>query len=347
MPPAPHPNAGVTNQDRDMPRLRWTVLENAASGEDVGAAGAAGADVAAGLSAEPKTLPPKYFYDRRGSQLFERICELDEYYPTRTEQAILAEFAAAIMRPVGAVDIVELGSGSARKTRLLIEAMRDDGHRPVFLPIDVSGEILMDSSRAMLEAMPELEIHGLIGTYEQALAALPAPVHGGRLLMFLGSTIGNLTPAECDAFLSMVRGALDSGDHFLVGFDLRKDIAVIEAAYNDAKGVTAAFNLNMLGHLNRRFDGDFDLGRFAHKAFYNGAEHQIEMHLESLDEQRVRLGALDFEVDFAPGETVRTEISRKFDLDEMAGVFGAKGLQMVESWTDAKRWFGLALFRAV
>lgn len=334
--------AGVTHRDAEMPRFRWTALAGAAESEDDGA------DVLRGLSATPKTLPPRYFYDQRGSQLFEQICDLDEYYPTRTEEAILAAHAPAIIARAGPSELLELGSGSARKTRRLIEAMRDaapDG--PLrYTPIDVSGEILKDSSRAMLEAVPGLEIHGLIGTYEQALAALPAPAHGRRLLIFLGSTIGNLSPAETDVFLAGVRGALAPGDHFLVGFDLQKDVSVIEAAYNDAKGVTADFNLNMLRHLNRRFDGNFELDRFVHEAFYNSQEDRIEMHLRSLDEQRVTLGALGLEIAFARGESVRTEISRKFDLDAVATVFRADGLEPVENWTDAKRWFGLALFEA-
>ena len=236
-----------------------------------------GADVVRGLAATPKTLPSKYFYDERGSRLFEHICDLDEYYPTRTEEAILAERAPAIVARAGPSELLELGSGSARKTRRLIEAMRgQDRDRPLrYLPIDVSAEILRDSSRAMLDAVPELEIHGLIGTYEQALAALPEP-DLPRLLIFLGSTIGNMTPAEVDGFLAGVRGALAPGDHFLLGFDLQKDIPLIEAAYNDARGVTAEFNLNMLRHLNRRFDGDFDPARFAHEAPYNRDEQRIE-----------------------------------------------------------------------
>ncbi len=333
--------AGATLQDERIPRFRWTVLDQAGGGEEDGA------DVLRGLAATPKILPPKYFYDERGSQLFERICDLDEYYPTRTEEAILAERAPAIIARAGPSELLELGSGSARKTMRLIEAMRGRAGPLRFTPIDVSAGILKDSSRAMLDAVPELEIHGLIGTYEQALAALPEREQDRRLLIFLGGTIGNLTPAEVGAFLAGVRGALLPGDHFLVGFDLQKDIALIEAAYNDAKGVTAEFNLNMLRHLNRRFDGNFELARFAHEAFYNRREHRIEMHLRSFGAQRVTLAKLGLEISLAEGETIRTEISRKFDLAEVEAAFAATGLAHAETWTDAIRWFGLAMFEAV
>lgn len=334
--------AGLVQQDEHIPRFRWTAFDQAGASEEDGA------DVARGLAATPKTLPPKYFYDERGSQLFEQICDLDEYYPTRTEEAILAERAPEIVARAGPSELLELGSGSARKTRRLIEAMRGQGHgHPLrYLPVDVSAEILKDSSRAMLDAVPELEIHGLIGTYEQALAALPDP-DLPRLLIFLGSTIGNMTPAEVDVFLAGVRGALAPGDHFLLGFDLQKDVPLIEAAYNDAKGVTAEFNLNMLRHLNRRFDGNFEPARFAHEAPYNHREHRIEMHLRSLDAQRATLAKLGLEISLDEGETIRTEISRKFDLGEVEATFATAGLAHVETWTDASRWFALAMFEAV
>jgi len=329
-----------TFQDSETPRFRWTVLESGEATEDDGA------DVVAGLIAEPKILPPRYFYDARGSQLFERICTLEEYYPTRTEEAILDACATEIAAIVGPCELLELGSGSARKTRVLIEALSQRGRAMRFTPIDVSAEILKQSSRTLLRRFPEIEITGLIGTYEEALAGLPASPSPTRLLIFLGSTIGNLTNAEYGEFLGDVRRALDPGDHFLVGFDLQKSPAIIEAAYNDAAGVTADFNLNMLRHLNARFDGDFEPDAFAHYAFYNREESRIEMHLRSTAAQQAALRALDLDVAFAADETVRTEISRKFYLPDVAADFAAAGFDDIARWTDPKSWFGVVLFRA-
>jgi len=254
-------------------RLRWTEFEHDENPDD-------GSEVVAGLTGMPKTLPYKYFYDDRGSELFVEITRQPEYYPTRTERWILDTHAPDIAATAAAGELLELGSGAADKTRALIGAMLERGGMLRFLPIDVSGGILRDSSRELLQTYPDLEIWGLIGTYHQALQGLPEAERGRRLLIFLGSSIGNMTDAEADAFLGEAHAALDPGDHFLVGFDLQKPVELLEAAYNDRAGVTAAFNLNMLCHLNRRFDGDFDTGRFAHRAFYDRRAHHIEMHLE-------------------------------------------------------------------
>ncbi len=329
-----------TRQDTISPRFRWTVFES--DGADVDH----GADVAAGLRAAPKTLPSRYFYDEQGSILFERICELPEYYPTRTEQAILTANAGEIAALTGPSDLIELGSGSARKTQTLIEAFAVAGRGLRFMPIDISAEILKLSARSLLDRFPDLEVWGLIGTYEEALAGLPAPHLGRRLMIFLGSTIGNFADAECRAFMTRVREALDPGDFFLLGFDRQKDVTVVEAAYNDAEGVTAEFNLNMLRHLNARFDGDFQPDRFAHDAIYNSREHQIEMYLESRVDQNVALGALDLEIGFAAGERVRTEISRKFDPPGLMALCAEAGLHEVKSWSDANDWFAVSLLKA-
>ncbi len=326
--------------ERESPRLHWTAFPPPAGEDDEDH------DVVAGLEASPKWLPCRFFYDARGSALFERICELPEYDLTRTEAAILEAAAPEIARIVGPAEVLELGSGSARKTRVLLAAMGAEGHPLRFLPIDVSAEVLKHSSRELVAAFPGLEVWGLIGTYEQALAGLPKPELPARLLLFLGSTIGNLTEAEYRAFLAGVRASLGAGDYFLVGFDLQKAPAIIEAAYNDSEGVTAAFNLNLLVHLNRLYEGDFEPGRFAHRAFYDRREHRIEMHLESLAEQRVALGALDLEVGFAAGETVRTEISRKFHMPTVDESFAEAGFEPVRHWTDGEDRFALALFRA-
>jgi dimethylhistidine N-methyltransferase len=304
------------------------------------------ADVIGGLRATPKTLPSRFFYDDRGSDLFERICDLPEYSPTRTEEAILQAAASEIAALTGPAELIEFGSGSGRKTRLLIEAAQARGHELYYLPIDVSESILALSARELRAAFPELEIWGLAGTYEQALADLPPRLLARRLALFLGSTIGNLTDTECSQFLDRVRTALQPGDFFLVGCDLRKPTEILEAAYNDAAGVTADFNRNMLRHLNRRFDGNFVPDRFAHRAIYNEAEHQIEMHLISQAEQRVALKRLDLAVSFRAGETVRTEISRKFELAAFTALFARHGFAAVEGWRDARDWFAVTLFKA-
>jgi dimethylhistidine N-methyltransferase len=327
---------------RRTPRIGIRVLDRGAHGQD----GSEGADVSQGLSARPKTLPPKYFYDAQGSRLFDRITTLPEYYLTRTEQRILADCARRLATHMGAADLVELGSGSARKTRIVVEALIGQSSAPLlYVPIDVSAPALEEGAEALVSAFPRVEVSGLVATYEAALAALPPRRAPRRLMMFLGSTIGNLDAGETDAFLRAVGAALAPGDALLLGFDLIKTAGIIEAAYNDAQGVTAAFNLNMLRHLNRRFDGDFDLSRFAHRAFFNAGASQIEMHLVSAGAQQVRLRRLALATRFEPGETVRTEISRKFRFPEMAAAVEAHGFALEERWSDSFEWFAVALFR--
>jgi len=310
-------------------------------------AGDDGADVIAGLAEGPKTLPARYFYDDLGSDLFEDITALPEYYLTRTEEAILRERAGEIAALTGDCDLIELGSGSSAKTRALLRAFIDGGYRLRYLPIDVSDGILRASAEALLGDFPALELWGLVGTYESALAHLPRRELPWRMAMFLGSTMGNLSDAEADRFLARVRAALEPGECFLVGTDLHKPAHVLEAAYNDADGVTAAFNLNMLRHLNARFDGDFDLDAFSHHAFYNAPERRIEMHLVSQRAQRATLADLGLTVAFGAGETMRTEISRKFDLPVLKERFAAAGFRSLQTWTDDKDYYGLTAFRAV
>ncbi|CAN5793887.1 L-histidine N(alpha)-methyltransferase [soil metagenome] len=302
-----------------------------------------GQDVIEGLSSQTKFLPPKYFYDELGSQLFDQICELPEYYPTRTETAILKEFGGAIAQTTGPCEIVELGSGSATKTRFLLDAYQSAGHPLRYLPIDVSETALVESSKQLLLEYSALTIHGLIGTYEPALAKLPAAQLPARMICFIGSTIGNLQPHEYSAFLDRMARSLRPKDYFLLGIDLQKEVSVLESAYNDSQGITAAFNLNMLRHLNYRFDGDFDVDCFAHVACYNQESHQIEMHLESLKAQTVQLKALGLTVRFASGERLLSEISRKFDLEKTAQTLAAHHLPVVTTSTDQNRWFGLLL----
>lgn len=302
-----------------------------------------GSDVVRGLSQTPKTLPPRYFYDDRGSQLFEQICDLPEYYLTRTETQILQTYADQIANLTGSCELIELGSGNSTKTRLLLDAYHHTGHSLLYCPIDISAGILESSARNLMLDYPNLQVHGLVGTYELALQKLPPRELPARMICFIGSTLGNLNPQECDRFLDQITHALHSGEFFLLGIDLQKSKAQLEAAYNDSQGVTAAFNLNMLQHLNRRFDGDFDLTQFEHVALYNETAHQIEMHLKSLRSQTVHLKALDLTIQFTAGETILSEISRKFNLQDMQQVLQGKGLNPIQAWTDENQWFGLLL----
>ncbi len=300
-------------------------------------------EVLKGLSQVPKTLPPRYFYDDQGSELFEQICGLPEYYPTRTEASILQQNAAGIAQRTGPCELVELGSGSSTKTRILLDAYGALGYPLHYLPIDVSAGILEESALQLLKSYPTLQVHGVVSTFDLALAKLaPSPLPT-RMLCFLGSTLGNLNPKECDQFFTQMVDALDTGEYFLLGVDLQKPKAIVEAAYNDSQGITAAFNLNMLRHLNRKFVGDFDLAQFKHVAFYNESLQQIEMHLESLVDQVIYLEALNLKVTFDAGETILTEISRKFNVESIQQELTAKGLVPIQTWTDPNHWFGLLL----
>ncbi|MDJ1176636.1 L-histidine N(alpha)-methyltransferase [Roseofilum capinflatum] len=306
-----------------------------------------GQDVIDGLSQNPKTLPPKYFYDSYGSQLFEQICELPEYYPTRTEDSILNQYADEIAQMTGACELVELGSGSSTKTRRLLDAYQTLTDSLHYIPIDVSGSILTESAQQLLQEYPHLQIQGLVGTYEEALVELERTPAPSRMVFFLGSSLGNLNPQECDRFFDHILDALHMGEYFLLGVDLQKPKDILEAAYNDAQGVTAEFNLNMLDHLNQRFGGNFKRQNFEHWAFYNQELNQIEMHLRCLSAHSVELAALDFQVKFETGETIRTEISRKFNVQTVQDELAAKGLKPITAWTDSKRWFGLILSQKV
>lgn len=302
-----------------------------------------GSDVVRGLCQTPKTLSPRYFYDDRGSQLFEQITELPEYYLTRTETEILKSCAPEIAQITGACELIELGSGNSTKTRILLDAYESLGYPLVYCPIDISAGILESSAHSLLSDYPDLEVYGLVGTYEQALEKLPQAQLPTRMIGFIGSTLGNLNPAECDLFLTQIADALKSKEYFLLGIDLHKSTAQLEAAYNDRQGITAEFNLNMLHHLNQRFQGDFDLTQFQHVAVYNESDRQIEMHLRSLRSQIVHLKALNLTVEFSAGETILSEISRKFDLDQMQQILSTKALNCVQTWTDPNRAFAVLL----
>lgn len=302
-----------------------------------------GSDVIAGLTQEQKTIPCHYLYDDRGSEIFEQICELPEYYPTRTEAQILEENGSAIAQTTGNCELIELGSGSSTKTRLLFDAYQALGYPLHYIPIDVSAGMLEASAKQLLTDYPRLEIHGLVGTYKQALQHLPPSTLSKRMVFFLGSSLGNFAPKQCQEIFQEVKNALNPGDYFLLGLDLQKSKDILEPAYNDSQGVTAEFNYNLLDHLNRRFQGNFNRKNFQHWTFYNSELGQIETYLRSTQPQTVQLKALDLTVEFGEGETICTEISRKFNLQEMEQELAQEGLKVLNTWTDSHDWFALLL----
>ncbi len=299
------------------------------------------ADVRQGLTQRPRTLPPKYFYDARGSELFDEITRLAEYYPTRTERSILEDHVGEIARVSGAETLVELGSGTSEKTRLLLRALTDEGTLRRFVPFDVDPAVLEDASEAVAQEFPELDVQPVVGDFERHLGDLPR--HPRRLLAFLGSTIGNLDPGQRARFLGEVRSTLVPGDAFLLGTDLVKDSQRLVSAYDDASGVTAEFNKNVLTVLNRELGADFDPDAFGHRAVWDAEHEWIEMRLESLTAQRVRVEALAIEVDLAEGEGIRTEISTKFRRRGVSEELAAAGLQLRHWWTDPAGDFALSL----
>jgi L-histidine N-alpha-methyltransferase len=293
------------------------------------------ADVRRGLTAPVKWLPCKYFYDNTGSALFEQICELPEYYLTRAETAILHEHAQALVGLCPApLELVELGSGSARKTRLLIEACLRRQPALTYYPIDIAADALRDAARALLADYPALGVVGLVGEYADGLNYLAARDGPPRLVAFLGSTVGNFNKDELAAFLNHLRGTLRPQDRFLLGFDLLKDRAVLIAAYDDAAGVTARFNLNLLARVNRVLGADFDLGAFRHRALFNERHGRIEMHLVSTRPQTVHVRALGLEVRFAEGETIFTENCYKHSREGMRAILARHGFAVVRAVTD-------------
>jgi len=296
-------------------------------------------DVRSGLTTRPKSLPPKWFYDEVGSALFEEITRLDEYYPTRRERAILRARAGDIAAATRARCLVELGSGSAEKTRLLLGALRDTLR--CYVPVDVSESALVASSAALGRDYPNLEVRGVVADFERHLDRLPAVP--GRLLAFLGGTIGNFEPSARARFLSSVAAILRPGEAFLLGTDLVKEEQRLVRAYDDAAGVTARFNLNVLAVINRELAADFDLGGFQHVAVWDAEREWIEMRLRSRRDQVVRIGALDLDVPFAAGEELRTEISAKFTRARVERECQAAGLRLLRWWTDPAGDYALSL----
>ncbi|MET8233799.1 L-histidine N(alpha)-methyltransferase [Micromonospora sp. NPDC005298] len=299
-------------------------------------------DVRTGLTAEPKWLPPKWFYDSRGSELFEEITRLPEYYPTRAERAVLARHAADIAALTGAKTLIELGSGSSEKTRLLLDAFASRGGLGTFVPLDVSASALLGSTARIAADYPGLRVRGIVGDFTRQLDRLPTG--GRRLVVFLGGTIGNLLPAERAEFLAAMRAALEVGDWLLLGTDLVKDPSVIVPAYDDAAGVTAEFNRNVLRVINRELGADFDPEAFAHIALWDPEREWIEMRLRATRAMTVRV--LDLAVEFAVGEELRTEVSAKFRPAGIAAELDTAGFAATEFWTDPDGLFGVTLARA-
>ncbi|MDW6065244.1 L-histidine N(alpha)-methyltransferase [Streptomyces sp. FXJ1.4098] len=297
------------------------------------------ADVAEGLTRTPKQLPPKWFYDARGSELFERITELPEYYPTRAEREILVARAAEIAAATRARTLVELGSGSSEKTRHLLRALPD---LHAYVPVDVSESALTLAGRALLAEHPELTVHALVADFLEGLA-LPQDTPGPRLVAFLGGTIGNLLPVERAGFLTSVSALLAPGDALLLGTDLVKDEATLVAAYDDAQGVTAEFNKNVLAVLDRELGADFDPADFDHVALWDAEHEWIEMRLRARGAITAKIPALDLAVHLAAGEEIRTEVSAKFRRERVRAELTAAGLQPRRWWTDGEGRFALSL----
>jgi L-histidine Nalpha-methyltransferase len=301
------------------------------------------ADVRAGLTKPFKELSPRYFYDQRGSELFERITELPEYYPTRCERQILELHAPEICSAAGdPATLIELGSGSAAKTRVLLDAMRDAACLNAYAPVDISEQITRDTADAIATEYG-IAVHGLVCDFERDLERIP--LGGPRVIALLGGTIGNFEPAQRASFLARVSNLLGDEDHFLLGTDLVKDRARLEAAYNDSVGVTAQFNKNVLAVLNERLGCDFDLDAFEHVAFWDEENLWMDIRLRSLARQVIDISALGLHVAFDRGEEIRTEISTKFAREGLTGIYAESGLEIAGWWTDPEGLFALSLAR--
>lgn len=326
--------------------FRSRFVLSAPSGPRGALASSFAADVRRGLARAPKRLPCVHLYDEEGSRLFDAICDLPEYYLTRAERSILAAHAQDIVANL-AFDaaFVELGSGSARKTRLLIEAFLRRQRRLLYVPIDVSREMLASSAQELAGAYPPLSVHALVADYETGLRSLPVAREEAKLIAWLGSSIGNLDRDESTAFLREVATRMTATDRLLLGVDLRKDHDALERAYDDAAGVTARFNKNILARINRELAGHFELGRFRHRADYDASLGCVSMHLVSRGAQRVRIDALEMEVDIEAGELIHTESSWKYSPDEIDALAAAAGFAVEERFFDGERRYSVNLLR--
>jgi L-histidine N-alpha-methyltransferase len=326
----------MTNDTRSAPRVDVHL-----SADDLRAA--LRSDAERGLQSTPKDIPPKWFYDTRGSELFDDITRLPEYYPTRRERAILEARANEIATITRADTLVELGSGTSEKTRILLDALRDAGTITRFVPFDVSEQTLRDAADAVHRDYPSVAVHAVVGDFEHHLGSIPGG--GRRLVAFLGGTIGNLLPPARAEFLLEIAKGLGLDDHVLLGLDLVKDVDRLVAAYDDAQGVTAEFNKNVLAVMNRELDADFDVANFDHVAAFDREHSRIEMRLRALHGHTVQVRALGLTVPFEAGEEMRTEVSAKFTREQVKGEFETAGMHLVEWWTDPDGDFALLLAR--
>lgn len=306
-------------------------------------------EIRAGLARRPRSIPPKYFYDDAGSRLFDAICELPEYYLTRAERGLLLEHSRPIVDGAEACSLVEMGSGMARKTGPLLQALCDRSAWPHYVPFDIAPEAIRHSARELMKEYPRLRVRGVVGDFVHDVDRLGAailPLEGPRLFAFLGSTIGNLDESEAPALLRRIADLMTPADRFLLGVDLVKDPATLHAAYNDARGVTAAFNKNVLRAISRDLDGDVDESAFEHLAFYDGERRQIEMHLVSTRQQTLTLPGADLRIELAKGERILTEISRKFSRDGCEQMLALGGMKLTAWITPADASFALCVARA-
>ncbi|MFN3653286.1 MAG: L-histidine N(alpha)-methyltransferase [Armatimonadota bacterium] len=304
------------------------------------------AAVLAGLAGSPPSLPCRFFYDREGSRLFDEICELPEYYLTRAEDALLREAAAEIARSVTPEsDLVELGSGSATKTRRLISALLETAPELRYYPVDISGEMLRETARALSSEFPRLSVYPLAGEYAQALGELPRTQRGPKLVLFLGSNLGNFRPREAEAFLGRIRATMGPGDFALLGLDLRKPREVLHAAYNDSRGVTARFNLNLLRRINRELQGDFELSGWEHQAVVREDCGCVQMRLVCRKPQEVCLAGQRFR--FEAGDYIHTEDSHKYSREQIASLADAADFRVSRTWQDERAYFSLNLFAPI
>jgi L-histidine N-alpha-methyltransferase len=336
----------MSRQSSDHPHAGRLVIHNLAH---TGARPTFAEDVRAGLQAEPKQLFPKYFYDELGSQLFEAICLLPEYYLTRAEDEILTRHADEIVNEISTekVSLVEMGSGSALKTRLVIEALLRRQSKLLYIPVDISASALEKGARVLLQSYPSLSINAYAGDYYDGITALGETERGRTLALFLGSNIGNFDAAEAHTFLRALRRVLRAGDALLLGADLKKPAHILEAAYDDALKVTAAFNLNQLVRINRELDADFDLRGFSHQAVYNEDLGRVEVYIVSRRKQSVSIRKLEMEIQFAEGERIHTENSYKYDLAGLSELASATGYARARTWLDEREQFSSNLFVAV
>ncbi|HVJ05119.1 MAG TPA: L-histidine N(alpha)-methyltransferase [Candidatus Saccharimonadales bacterium] len=303
-------------------------------------------DVLHGLTSLPKKLPPKLFYDATGSALFEQITDQAEYYLTATEQAIFERYAPAMVAAAGgASTIIELGAGTAKKTMLVLRAALDLHHSVTFIPVDVSRYALEVANARVRSELPQIAVHPIVLDYTQHSRAL-SQISGRKLILYIGSSIGNFEPMAAAALLRRLRSSLTPGDSLLLGADMRKPVDILLRAYDDPAGVTAQFNLNVLARINREFDADFDLNQFAHCVVWNNNESRIEMHLRSLTDQVVNIDALELSVPFISGETIHTENSYKFTPSMLESLARNGGFRLEQSWSDERNWFTVTLLRA-